>query len=955
MPNNLAIANRPVTTTSMGADFGHMPIGKFGDRSVSVGVANAPRMGAATAQLTPPPSLGSRILNALTPSSVRADSKVRQHLHDYSAQLSKTLGTVAAADISTPQGKQKLESALSALAKASVPLQSQGVQHKDAFHGQMEMRLGKMSLPERAALRQGLSDAGKAGINAGSPAGDILSAMTKKLNQAPTASFKAINAQLMGKVEQTLSPIIEQLKNHAAGGAISSGFTETYDQLSSAIDQLAEKYAPDSSNAQGLKDFKAGLLKEAFETCVGDSPQGMGLLMNLMPAETLKQLIFAEPVYSNANDFTTELIISGQIGLRDDKFESAVRDFGQALLAHDPADAANDASGPLQNPQGFAKEIVGFQKNLEALADHKDMFDMKQNPAVDSTLAAVLSHLEELLRPSNLNLGELSNQQIGALSESLQKLGVERANSTLASEGGNRRAAAEADYSQTFTSLMDAVQGNKLGTTLTLLETLNTRGNAAMTAFEATGDDFDGADKLMQLRANLMDDAIAKLSPEVTASAYSKLSGKESRVLIDGMQDVANQALRANETQGKLFFNASVDLQLLSDSLKSHLESQGVKLPDLPDPKGYDASMLSSTDKTAIQKQYGFEVNPNGVRYTAGLAAPVMQKALEQSVAAGALLKPEGHRNTGVTNAFYMDLGRADFTLTQPNGAIVNLVNREKFGGLDAETQDIRRQNGADQLRQFLGNDPEMLLFVTNNIHQGLLSGLQGVNFSNQSPIQLEDGTPGQLSGKESIAYNFSRNEEGDVQVGVSYSIKTPRVLLDPASGNVIPTNPATSGASFTFAVTIGPDKTIAVSDPVRFEYSANKSTWASEEFPQPLDFENAIDSSTPGVTEGFAAFLAKEFSSENLNFIKTLQTFNSEPTLLLANQIVQRFFGKDALEEINIAAPEALAIADGMAKLQGDQFNPDDAKLLLKPALDQVMSLTKNDSYKRYVASNGM
>ena len=107
-------------------------------------------------------------------------------------------------------------------------------------------------------------------------------------------------------------------------------------------------------------------------------------------------------------------------------------------------------------------------------------------------------------------------------------------------------------------------------------------------------------------------------------------------------------------------------------------------------------------------------------------------------------------------------------------------------------------------------------------------------------------------------------------------------------------------------------------------------------------------------MTEGFAAFLAKEFSSENLNFIKTLQTFNSEPTLLRANQIVQRFFGKDALEEINIAAPEALAIADGMAKLQGDQFNPDDAKLLLKPALDQVMNLTKNDSYKRYAASNG-
>ena len=819
IPNNL------VARTPLSADFGHLPLGQLAGRSVTVGVPAEIRAGAheQAGLVAQAPSLGSRILNALTPSSVRADSKVRQHLHDYSVQLSQTLGTLACADASDAQGRQKIGSALSALAKAAQPLATQGIAHSSAFQAQVDLRLGNMSQSELTLLRTGLADASLAGIDPTSQEGGILTALMSNASAAQTGRFEAINAQLAGAVKKDLSPLVEQLKQFASTGAVGEKFTERYNALSSAVEQLAQDFGPPPGNRQGFKDFQASLLKEALQTGVGDTPQDMGLLMNLWPADSLEQLVDAQPAFSSDEAiFSIERLITGQIGVRAERFETAVLDFGRALLSHDPAGAAQDAGGPLHDPQGLAKEITGFQQNLAALVEHNQKFDLKMDSRIDERLAAVAYHLEELLRPSNLNLGELSNRQLVLLRASLQLLGIERANGALTTEADSRCEAAKAAYGQTFASVIAAVQTGDMSATLTVLRTLTERGEAALLAFRTAGEEFDAPNQLTSLRANLLNSTLANLNLDTASHTYDVLAGDGFRVLIDGMLDVAKAALRANDAQGSLFFNASRDLQLLRNSLRLDLASRGVKLPDLTGTTAHGAGSLSKPHQALLQTQYGFKVDPGGIRYVAGLAPPAVQDSVAQNVAIGATLKPQGYEDTGVTGDFYRDLGRADFTLRQADNVVVSLVNREGFNGLDVQTKQSRRQSAVDQLAKFLGDDPALLLFVTNNIHQGLIFGLQSVMFSQQSPIQLEDGKRGQLSGEESIAYAFSRNDGGDVQVQVSYSVKNPMVFLDPATNAAIPIDPVTSQAAFTFAVTITPDRTIAMSEPVHFEYSVN-------------------------------------------------------------------------------------------------------------------------------------
>ena len=115
-----------------------------------------------------------------------------------------------------------------------------------------------------------------------------------------------------------------------------------------------------------------------------------------------------------------------------------------------------------------------------------------------------------------------------------------------------------------------------------------------------------------------------------------------------------------------------------------------------------------------------------------------------------------------------------------------------------------------------------MLLFVSNNIHQGFLAGLQTLMFSSQSPIQLEDGTRGQLNGQETIGYNFSRTDDGAIDIEVSYSIQNATALLDPTTGRAVATNPDNSNASFTFTATITPDRSISISKPAQFEFNVS-------------------------------------------------------------------------------------------------------------------------------------
>lgn len=172
-----------------------------------------------------------------------------------------------------------------------------------------------------------------------------------------------------------------------------------------------------------------------------------------------------------------------------------------------------------------------------------------------------------------------------------------------------------------------------------------------------------------------------------------------------------------------------------------------------------------------------------------------------------------------VAHAFLADLPRARYQIEDAGGS---------HSVFDAQAPDrgAAVQSAIDQLHQLAGGNDEMLLLATRLAHQGSLAGLQEVLMSQQSPLRLEDGTPGRLMGPESVGYTFSSDQDGGLLLRVDYSVTDathffPAPLhADQGIGTPVELDPAAQNQSrFSFTLHIGSDLSVQMSEPVQYRY----------------------------------------------------------------------------------------------------------------------------------------
>lgn len=811
------IAAPQVHATPLNFDFGHSPVGNLGGRSVQQVPAQAPRsIGQAFSDFfSGVKSLGERLLDIVTPHGVRGESKFRAGLEATSSQVGELIGALSKSG-SGPVDGLRARQILDSLAGTAEPVTSRGVPFDEVFKQRVDVHLKNMTTPQLVSLQQGLAMAGNSALKGEANLAVLGNAL--KLELAGRLVAKAL-LEMKPALEKALAEVPH------GGGAVSYA----YDDLYGIAAQLLESHGRESG-----RDLQRALIKEALNSLVDDGTLDLrqtGEMLKALPSRELRDLLQTGTTIGRDAPFTAERLLTGSVGVRAEQSEKAFLAGAEKLLGHKEP-TVDDPQGPLHNPRGFAREIVDVARHLDELRSHCQIHDLKFGEGVDSKVAQVHAHLEELLRPSNLLLGELNHSQLNDLSQALKKLGIERGSSQIAGEIARRKEEVVTAYNTAMQAAIGCAQRGDLGGLLKALDQAQAKANEALQTHQKLGERIDDTDKIMAFRERLVAAALRDCSPQQLGELFALLSSPTARTLMTALGEAGQDLLPGMSSiegrdpgLGKRLFDAAIDLQMLKLGVDTALKAQGLKLPPLPDERQLGLGDLDDAGRAAVREAFGVDVSPSGmVNVRIGTGGPGVQRLFEDNLRAvlegpGTPYRLEGGESTGVSDGLWLDLPRARYAIRQDDGTARSLLDTDNLAPGGTPERVGQLLGGVDQLRALCGGSPALLMALSRLANQNLLAGIQQALMSGDSPIRLPDGTPGRLMGPERITYTVGSDGEGGLVLRCDYAIHGATHFMDPATGRVIELEPGGSGAHFTLEVAIGPDGQARVSDPVQFLY----------------------------------------------------------------------------------------------------------------------------------------
>lgn len=798
-------------------DFQQSPVGSLGGRQVQQGQAQAPRsLGRVLSDVGRGiQNLASRALNAVTPHSVRADTKFRAGLKDTSAQLGDLLGAISHSGNHSVDGAaaQRL---LQSLPGTAQPATSRGLPYAQLIEQRTAVHLAHMSPAQRQALHTGLAMAENSALR-GDP---TLAAVRRAMEQG---AVEAGIPALQGDLDQAIAMVARETQDKGITGR---AFQELYNTARQVLEQQGFGGLPRDE----LKHLQRALVLQALEQRMSGAEdpadlQPLADMINHLPTRELHALMHEDRQLGAVQPSSTSFVLMGAIGLRSEQLEQSLTDGFAALLGHGEP-AVDDPGGLLHSPQAFARQVAEMGQALADLRQHSEVHGQHFPPELDAAYARTLAHLEDYLTPLNLSqLSELSSSQLHAFGQGLRQLGVEAGQAEVAADAARRRTEAFDQYAQGLQPALQALSTGNLTGGLQSLANAQRLGDTALTVHSNLGRKIDGADDIMDFRAELTAHALQGLdTPTLQALAQrlgSPVADELSATLSDSaMLLLSDMNMTGYDPQvGRRMFDRATDLYMLREAVGNALQERGA---DVPAP-GWPGA---APDLAAlVEQQYGVEATSDGsIRMRAGLGGPAMQEALQANI--DDMLEhpqtdPPHAEHPLVSDGFIKDLTRADFGLIAPDGT------RQPLLAPGAGNQDAQIGNAVTQLRALAGNNDALLLLATRLANQNVQAGVQQALMSQQSPMRLDDGTPGRLMGDEDNRYTFSSDGQGGLILQVDYGLSNASAFL-PAPRNAregvgvpVMLDAAHSQAQLRFALHIGADLSVQMHDPLQYTYDA--------------------------------------------------------------------------------------------------------------------------------------
>lgn len=797
-------------------DFQQSPLGSLAGRNVQQGQAQPPRsLGRVFSDVGRGiQSLATRVLNAVTPHGVRAESKFRAGLKETGAQVGELLGALSHGNGHQADGAAA-QGVLRGLRDAARPLTSRGLSYEQAIEQRAAVHLARMTPAQRQALHTGLAMAQGSALK-DDPA---LAAVRRAMEQrAVEQGVPALQAGL----DLAIAMVAKETQDKGITGR---AFDELYHTARNVLAAQGFGGLP----AGELKHLQRALVLQALEQRLDtdDMPSFMAAatLINHLPSRELHALMHEERTLGGADLFNAPTAVLGAIGRRADLLEQQLGGGLAALLAR-RTPAEDDPGGILHAPQRFARDVEGAGQALADLRQHCELHDMHFPPALAADHARALTHLEAYLgNPTHLlQLPELSASQLHGMQRGLQQLGVQAGQADMTLDAARRREAAIGAHDQALAPGLQALAQGQLPAALDALAAAQSRADAALAVHMALGMKVEGADEIMDLRDRLVGHSLAKLDDGTLQALSARLHSPQADALMDTLGETGSALVSGgaatqdvDDGAGRALYNRATDLQLLRLLVDRQLEQRALPAPPPAWAGPLDAAQL-------VRTHFGVAAGADGsVRVLAGQAGPQMQEAVQDNIAdmvARPDSLPRHAQFTQVSQAFMADLPRASYAITDAGGS------RALFDPQAGDRAGATR-SAIDQLHQLAGGNDELVLLASRLAHQGSLAGLQAALLTPQGLLRLEDGTPGRLMGTEHVDYRFASDGDGGLLLQVDYAVSDATHFL-PAPrnasegiGSPVELDAQRSSSQFNFTLHIGADLSVRVSEPVQFRFDA--------------------------------------------------------------------------------------------------------------------------------------
>lgn len=943
---------------SITTDFGHSPVGKLGQAVVVEGKPSFPKavQNAFHNMRTQFKNLGDRIALAMKPASVRANVAFNKSLSATSEKIGDLIGALSKTQTHLVDGGA-FQQAISDLEVASAGVRERGVDYGNLVRARLQINIGKMSLEQLFNLQAGVAMAENSALKSHDTAKGYVSLIKTLVHeQLDTRMKNAANEQVLSTLRKAMD----------AAQFTSGSPAEVCEHFEVALNR-AENIIREYRLEGDVEKLSYALVKHTLEQTVkhgGNSLVAPGKMLEKLATETLQKLADETLLPRQEVPFAMERVVTGSIGNRMGQMEDNFKAAADILLGVSEEDVMDDPRGPIQDPVGFAGEIIKAYANATGMEHHGNVHGMISEP--DATLKglALSDHLEKIATPENMNLAELSVDLLKGLREALTGMGVDGMDEAIQTELETRKETAINTQEKALSEVFSALKSGKPEEIMGRVKAWQVSADSVLNISEALGEDYEGGDGRMTMRNTMLDGAIAKLDIETQQDVLKLLTSSKVVNLKNGVSELGAKIMSRPEHNldgsrsllGGAMMDLGVNLDSIEDRLCKSLTEKGLEVGRRSaDMEDEGIAGLDVEARKALMNLYQVEPtadNQNAIirggqfskthqeMFERALAVPLSESEKKEQLLPSSL-------GTGVSGPFWRDLTRANYQIENSEGEGVPILDRDARVNMN-EVQKVEQSLDAiQQLRDLVDGDEGRLMFISQYTHQGLLAGLEMVKNSPDSPLRMPDGTPGSLGGDESTTYTFSKKDNGDIVMRCDYTIKNGFQFFASQTGERLWTTRDKSSAEFSFEVTFKPGNQIVVSEPVTFQSRIQADSNWPKPYPRPITYKAVADDMQ--IMADFMVYAKAQMIEEGPEFMMALAEFKKNPTREGALQLLNDYMLESAPDSgetvagrspVNITGDQLGRVRDGLNAEGGENLSPQELVALFEPAESHLNSL---------------
>jgi Regulator of G protein signaling domain len=896
-------------TAPLGKQFGDAPLGRVGGHQLSATNPGNPRVMQPTTG-DKVKAFFERALNAMTPKSVRVDAKIQEATKALSRHVGDALGGLAAKPAS-PETTAATKNALIKLTADSVELTKRGVPFDQALGSRIGVHLSQLGADELAAIVQATrGKGGEALLNELVAEGhqEAVAAFGKIANDAVRYAEDLLTAKTEGQVDNILQKSLEKVDTPAVFGgknAFVDEFSKAEGPGANLANELVNKFGATMTPAE-RSGYGQGAVKDGLARM---QPQDLAKLLTRVPTEDLASL--AKATSKTGKDLSAvDTAIQNEVAARTNRLSN---DLDHAM--HDTHEATSFGKA--------ADNIIKGGEVVAALAKHAAQHGTPTASQLGTDSLAILKlDIADAFGKADIrdDLAQLEPQQLVRLSKALASLGMDNAKALVDTEISQRKSVADGEFQHAANAFGAAIMQGNTSDVVGALKHLNNEIESLALKHQELGAKVADLGDRKDFLANAMQKAIDSL-PDMTRQAIKGyVSLPETQQMIFGFMEMGAQMQVTSPQVGRMLSNVGEKLDMIATAV-------GAPLPPL-DENMTLAERLNTDARVALKSNFDVIMDGDTMPFAKG-TTPVDAQFTERTKTAFDERKESkpSTLNPAVDASFGIDVSRATFAV----------MGKTLAKDLDQ----------ALVVLQEFASSPEELMAITGVMNQtssiALANGLFR-NLSGESAFAFEDGTQFKPQsggdGRTLLSYDLHRNQDGEPVVTVNIEYVDLKAVQGVPSGDRIPVNGGSVGASMT--VTLHADGTSDI--------AAVKTKVSISEFGRMLR-----DPALISTRDAFEADVTtRQLSGENIRFWKEVEVFRENPSAQKAADLMAKYVGDSAPEQINIDGLLVQQLQLVLAKVQSGTASEQELQSMFDPPQAVIENVMTMDSYPKFLKQQG-